>query len=146
MTDFHNMPGHLIRRLNQIATGLFRDTIQTAGFDLTPVQFAALSALAKTPGIDQASLAAHIAYDKVTLGGVVDRLAAKGLLSRAPSATDRRAKALTLTPKGEAALAAATPAVRALQDDILDGLDPKERQTLIELLKKLTTAHESKVD
>jgi DNA-binding MarR family transcriptional regulator len=144
MTDFHQMPGHMIRRLNQIAAALFREDMQSAGHDLTPVQFAALSALSDTPGIDQATLAARIAYDKVTLGGVVDRLAAKGLITRAPSLTDRRAKALCLTQAGETVLAQAIPTVTALQNDILFGLSTSDQHVFLALLAKLTKAHDSK--
>ena len=53
-----------------------------AGFDLTPVQFAALAVIAEHPRIDQATLAGLIAYDRVTIGGVVDRLSQKGYILR----------------------------------------------------------------
>lgn len=146
MTEFHKMPGHLVRRLNQIATALFREHMHARDLDLTPVQFAALSALSDAPGMDQATLAATIAYDKVTLGGVVDRLASKGLIARAPSLTDRRAKTLSLTQKGTQTLKSVTPTVAALQSDILHGLDPDEADQLVALLAKLTLAHDAKAD
>ena len=54
--DIHKMPGHLIRRLNQISVALFSEHMSRAGLTLTPVQFAALSAVEKHPGTDQAPL------------------------------------------------------------------------------------------
>ena len=92
------------------------------------------------PGIDQASLAAAIAYDKVTIGGVVDRLVAKGLVDRRASATDRRAKALSLTPEGRQLVDAVRPEVVALQTDILAGLDDAERRCFLDLLARVTGA------
>lgn len=140
MSLIHTMPGHLIRRLNQIAVSIFQERMDALGIDLTPVQFGALAALAENPGIDQATLAGLIAYDRVTIGGVVDRLQAKGLVARSLSATDRRARVLVLTGEGAALLTRALPAVRALQDDILCGLTDAEAQTFLTLATKLATA------
>lgn len=41
MHDIHKMPGHLARRLHQISVAIFAEHMRRAGFDLTPVQFAA---------------------------------------------------------------------------------------------------------
>lgn len=136
MTGARDMAGHLIRRLHQQSAQVFQQRMQAAGLDLTPVQFAALDAVSAEPGMDQATLAARIAYDRATIGGVVDRLAAKGLLHRAVSRADRRARVLALTEAGAALLAAARPRVLALQADILGPLDPAEGAALLALVRK----------
>lgn len=138
MSEIHKMAGHLIRRLNQISAAIFRDRMAAAGLDLTPVQFAALATVADEPGIDQATLAGAIAYDKVTIGGVVDRLVAKGLMTRHASQRDRRAKVLALSAAGQDMLVAARPIVWALQADILSGLSAQERETFLSLLARAT--------
>lgn len=51
------MPGHLARRFQQIAVAVFLAEVEAAGFDLTPVQYAALAAIAANPSIDQITLA-----------------------------------------------------------------------------------------
>lgn len=130
------MAGHLIRRLHQQSTQVFQARMQAAGFDLTSVQFAALDAIAGQPGIDQASLAATIGFDRATLGGVIDRLEQKALVERMVSAQDRRARRLDLTPAGERMLAACRPVVEALQLDILASLSPKERAVFQALARK----------
>lgn len=140
MTQIYTMPGHLIRRLNQISTSVFQDRMKSAGYTLTPVQFAALSLVAEKPGIDQATLAGLIAYDRATIGGVVDRLETRGYVSRVVAPQDRRARRLTLTPEGRALLDAARPIVVALQDDILAGLDAEERQDFLRLAAKAAAA------
>ena len=140
MVDISKMPGHLIRRLNQISVSVFADHMTRAGHDFTSVQFAALSTISANPGLDQATLAGLIAYDRATMGGVVDRLEAKQLLRRQVSATDRRARQLILTEKGEQTLAALVPLVSDLQHDILQGLDDLEKQQLLALLEKATDA------
>ena len=87
MRDNNEMPGHLARRFQQIAVAVFLAEVGEAGFDLTPVQYAALSAIRTKPGIDQVTLAGLIAYDRTTITGVVDRLAQKGLLVTPAAAT-----------------------------------------------------------
>jgi len=107
-----------------------------AGFDLTPVQFAALDAIRESPGIDQAGLAEAVAKDRATIGAVADRLEQKGLVSRKVNAQDKRARILALTDEGEALVLALKPLVEQLQADILPGLDETEYQLFVELAAK----------
>ena len=144
MREIHTMAGHLIRRLNQISVGVFTDRMTDLGVDLSPVQFAALVEMRAHPGIDQATLAGAIAYDKATLGKVIDRLEDRGLLTRAVSTRDRRARTLAITEKGERLLEAVFPEIEAFQAEILSGLSDLERDTLLSLLEKTTTAGNEK--
>jgi DNA-binding MarR family transcriptional regulator len=134
------MPGHLIRRLHQISTSVFQRAMAEAGLDLSPVQFAALDAMARAPGSEQARIAGMIAYDRATIGGVIDRLEARGLVSRQPSRTDRRARTVSLTAAGTALLEAARPVVTEAQTDILAGLDAKDRAQFTELAARVARA------
>ncbi len=141
--QIYNMAGHLIRRLNQISVSVFQSGVRDAGFDLTPVQFAALNGIRAYPGIDQAGLAGVIAYDRATIGGVVDRLEGKGFVTRRISRRDRRVRELTLTAEGHAVLEALEPVVSALQQDILTGLSPQEQAEFLRLARKATDAGNS---
>lgn len=134
--DTIKMAGHLIRRLHQQSTQVFQAQTQAAGFDLTPVQFAALDAIARQPGIDQASLAATIGFDRATIGGVIDRLESKALVQRVVSAQDRRARQLDLTEDGRQLLASVAPVVKSLQAEILAPLSRAERATFLALAQK----------
>jgi DNA-binding MarR family transcriptional regulator len=128
-------PGHLIRRLQQIAVAMFLE--ETAAFDVTPVQYAALAAVRAHPGIDQIRLANAIGFDRTTIGGVVERLQAKGFLTRETGVADRRAKRLRLTEAGQSALRDMVPAVERAQERILDGLDARERGLFLDMLTRL---------
>jgi len=134
--DRIEMAGHLIRRLQQQSSQVFQVSTQKAGFDLTSVQFAALDAIGQQPGIDQASLAATISFDRATIGGVIDRLEHKGLVKRVVAAQDRRARQLRLTPVGKRLLLASRPVVEALQADILAPLTRAERAAFLALAQK----------
>jgi len=124
---------HLIRRLHQQSTQVFQRQTQSAGLDLTSVQFAALDAIAQQPGIDQATLSATIGFDRATIGGVIDRLEQKGYVQRSVSAQERRARRLCLTPEGRRLLSASRPVVEALQAEILAPLSAAERTVFLAL-------------
>lgn len=143
MLDFQLMPGHLIRRMHQISQSVFTELTTRAGFDLTSVQYAAMKTIEAHPGIDQATLASLIAYDRATIAGVVSRLERKQLISRVISAQDRRARELTLTLVGEKVLVEIEPIVATAQRKMLAKLDDHERQQLLFLLSKATTLSES---
>lgn len=135
--EIHAMPGHLIRRLHQQSTQIFAARMREAGIDITSVQFAAIDALHARPGIDQAGVAALIAYDRATIGGVIDRLEAKGLVERTVSEKDRRARVVRLTGAGREMHARLLPMVRAVQDEIMAGLSPRERESFMAMAQAL---------
>ena len=129
------MPGHLIRRAQQIAVAIFME--ECAECDLTPVQYAALVAIREDPGTDATRLSSLIAFDRSTLGNVLERLEARKLVSRYPSSDDKRIKLLKLTPEGAALAKRAERAVLAAQERILAPLRPADRAKLMELLDQL---------
>lgn len=134
--EYEDKPGHLARRFQQIAVAVFQAEMEAIGSDITPVQYAALAAVAALPGIDQASLAGEIAYDRATITGVVDRLEAKGLVTRQVSPRDRRARELTITPSGSETLTRIRPAVDAAQQQMTRGLSSSETAELMRLMRK----------
>ncbi len=140
VTDAKDMPGHLARRFQQIAVAVFLAEVEQAGFDLTPVQYAALAAIKASPVIDQVTLAGLIAYDRTTITGVVDRLVQKGLAERRASSRDRRARELEITDEGRRTLRKITPAVESAQRVMLRGLSAKEGEELMRLLRKAIAA------
>jgi MarR family transcriptional regulator, lower aerobic nicotinate degradation pathway regulator len=132
---FLEKPGHLIRRLQQIALALFMD--QTEAFGITPVQYSAIIAISNHPGIDQTALCNIIAFDRSTIGGVVGRLEKKKLIKRLNGARDRRTKSLYITPSGRRLLGQIEPGVQATQRLILAPLKPAERVAFMGMLKHL---------
>jgi DNA-binding MarR family transcriptional regulator len=135
LRDLHGTPGHLIRRAQQIAVALFME--ECADLDLTPVQYAALVAVHEHPGIDATRLSALIAFDRSTLGNVLERLEARKLVQRYASPEDKRVKLLRLSPAGIAMLARASVPVMRAQERILAPLKPSDRERLIVLLEQL---------
>ena len=139
--NFLQAPGHLIRRSHQIAVSAFMD--ETAGFDVTPVQFAILNALIDTPGADQITLAGQVAFDAATLGSVIGRLEAKGWIRREADTQDKRRKLLWITPEGARLALEMKQAVNRVQARVMSPLDASEREQLTTLLRKLVAGHEA---
>jgi DNA-binding MarR family transcriptional regulator len=139
--ELYGAPGHLIRRLQQIAVALF--LAETRRFDITPVQYAALFSIREQPGLDQTALANVIAFDRSTIANVVERLEAKTLITRKAGSADRRTKRLYITPSGRKLLAGAIPAVAKVQDMILAPLAPGERGVFMAMLQRMVDINNS---
>jgi DNA-binding MarR family transcriptional regulator len=139
MDDLYSKPGHLIRRAHQISTALF--TEECGQFDMTSVQYAALTAIALNPDVDATRLSALIAFDRSTIGDVLERLETKNWIIRGPSATDRRVKLLRISPAGAALLRTVEESVQRVQERLLAPLAPRDRATMVRLLKELADLH-----
>jgi DNA-binding MarR family transcriptional regulator len=135
MDAVYAAPGYLFRRMQQIAVSIFME--ECKAFDLTPVQYAALVAIHTHPGIDATRLSAVIAFDRSTLGSVIERLQAKGYIERKPAPEDRRIKLLHLTKSGAAILRDIIPVVERAQARMLEPLKPADRKALMGLLVQL---------
>jgi DNA-binding MarR family transcriptional regulator len=140
---FQRTPGHLVRRAHQFHNTIFSQ--ETSGLDVTAPQFAALRALSEFPDIDQTALSRIIAYDRATIGGLVERLEDKGLVRRAVDKTDRRSRTLRLTAAGRAMFLRMRPMLERVSERMLARLTPDERATFIDLLERVI-APEAEVD
>ena len=129
------LPGHSIRRLQQIAVAIFLQEAEAHG--VTPVQYAALQAVANQPGVDQRSLARSVGLDTSTIAGVIDRLEARGLMLRLASPDDRRVRLLQLTTEGQALLAELVPGMLRAQERILEPLPAADRPRFMRMLTTL---------
>jgi DNA-binding MarR family transcriptional regulator len=136
--DLETMPGFLIRRAHQVSMALFAE--ECAAFDLTSVQFAALTAIGANPDIDATRLSAIIVFDRSTIGGVLDRLEAKGWVTRGGTANDRRIKLLRLTASGRDILRRVRPAVSRVQRRLLAHLAAEDRDRFMQLLLDMVKA------
>lgn len=137
--DLTTLPGHYVRRIHQLAVALFVDELED--LNLTPVQYSSLQTICNQPGIDQKTLCATIGYDTSTIGGVIDRLEARGLVVRNVAPHDRRARLITPTEEGLQMLQKVVPRMLRSQERFLDPLTPKERKELMRLMKVLVDAN-----
>ncbi|HTG39442.1 MarR family winged helix-turn-helix transcriptional regulator [Sphingomonas sp.] len=117
---------------------VYRHFTETFGhLELTQKQVAAMWLVDNHPDIAQSTLAKRMRMDRATMMAIVNRLEARGYLSRGRSATDGRKQTLNLTDEGRRALATAKVAVRAHEDWLKARYSPAEVETLIALLTRL---------
>jgi DNA-binding MarR family transcriptional regulator len=135
LQDLHRKPGHLIRRLQQIAVALFM--VETGRLDLTPIQYASLAAIRDVPDLDATRLSTLVALDRATLAQVLERLEAKRWIVRRGNRDDKRIKRLAITARGRNVMRAAEPGVRRCQRRILAPLKPDDRARFMRMLEHL---------
>ena len=104
--------------------------------DLTPALFALLNVIGARDGAIQQELGAALAIDRSTMVSLVDQLEAAGLAKRRPSATDRRAREITITSKGRRLLQRARALISEVEDEVLAGLSGPQRRQLLSLLRR----------
>ena len=132
-------PGFLIRRLHQIHVALFLEECRT--FDVTPVQYAVMTALSIAPGRDQITLARDAGIDRTNAADVLKRLAQRGLIERRQGAADRRVKLAYLTPEGEALTKRMEAAMLRAQERLVAPLGEADRARLMRSLAALVAAN-----
>ncbi|WP_433219465.1 MarR family winged helix-turn-helix transcriptional regulator [Dactylosporangium sp. CS-047395] len=81
-------------------------------------------------------LAEYLGLEKSTMTGLVDRAEKRGLLGRAPSATDGRAVEVFVTPAGAALAGPIYARIAELLAPLLEGLRPAERRQLHQSLER----------
>lgn len=137
------VPLALARRFFQICNTVGAEAIADAG--LTPLEYAVMAYVNSTdgePDIDQSSLAARVGVDRNTTSLLVRSLEEKGLLEQRTSDTDRRARQIRLTRKGEKLFSKLHPQALAAQQGILAVLRPAEREQLMDLLLRVIDEHQ----
>jgi MarR family transcriptional regulator, lower aerobic nicotinate degradation pathway regulator len=104
--------------------------------DLTPALFALLNVIAARQGAIQQELGSVLGIDRSTMVSLIDQLEGAGLATRRPSATDRRAREIAITPKGRRLLQRARGLISQVEDEVLAGLTAEERDELLALLRR----------
>lgn len=136
-----------LKRLAQVVDGELRRNF--AAHDLDSASFDVLATLRRSNAEHSLTPAGLMRSSMVTSGAItqrLDRLEARGLVSRRPSETDGRGVLVTLTPQGLELIDAVLPAHFATEDRLLEGLSPAERETLADTLRTLLESLGDKSD
>lgn len=137
-------PGFLIRRLHQIHTGLFY--AETQEFNMTPVQYSLLSALAERSELDQNALALEIGLERSSVAEVLPRLESRGLISRRPAESDKRVRLVRLTGEGADLVERMARAAQRAHDKTLEQLSEAERDVfMLQMIRLVESNNEHSV-
>src|SRR6201996_2498433 len=103
-------------------------------YGLTRAQGVILARLHRPPGLSQIEMAALCEVEPITVGRLVDRLEARGLIERRPDPTDRRIKRLHLLPASEPILALIEDYRTDVNAYLLNGVSAEARETVVKIL------------
>ena len=137
-------PGFLIRRLHQIHVALFQE--KCAAFEITPLQYSLLTALAERGTADQSTLAADIALDRTTTTGALKRLQSRYFVDRAIEHGDRRAQTCRLTKAGAALLRKMEKSARQAHLETVAGLSKADQKRFIVMMQKIVAARSTQAN
>jgi len=103
----------------------------------SPGRFAALTLIARNPGISQTELSYASGRDKSSVTPVVEALVRRGLVARKRERSDRRTYRLNLTPAGRRALDNMTRVARKHEVNLDRIITQRERARFLKTLKKI---------
>lgn len=132
--------GYLIKRVTKLSTVEIERRF--AGRELTLTHWIALAMLQHELVDNCASLARQIGHDSGATTRLVDQLAARGLVERQRGNDDRRVVKLMVTPEGSEQFRAMRPILLGYWNEVLEGFERAEVETLIGLLSRLVGALE----
>ncbi len=123
--------------------------LRQAGYDVTPVQTHLLLHLACWTGEQEASqrdLERKLRLKPSTVNGIVDRLEAKGYVSRRASPQDGRVRLVSLTEAGRSKVQDFHVIVEETERRFTAGLSEQERGQLRQLLSRIIENLENEVN
>ena len=126
--------GQLFFRLWRATHTRTADALASVG--LTPALFALLNVIGAREGAIQQELGSLLGIDRSTMVSLIDQLEQAGLANRRPSARDRRAREVAITPKGRRQLERARELISQVEDEVLAGLTTKQRREMVALLRR----------
>jgi DNA-binding MarR family transcriptional regulator len=134
--DLDEHLGYVLRRAQLAGFDAFHRA--TAGIDITPARYTALTIVGANPGLTQSALGNALGTARSGAMMVTNWLEKRGLAERRSLPDDARAWGLHLTPQGASQLRKLNRRVRANDAAFAARLAPRERQTLKRLLDKLS--------
>lgn len=108
-------------------------------YGMTRAQGIILARLARQPGMTQNEMAGLCEVEPITVGRLVDRLEARGLLERRLDPADRRIRRLHLLPASEPILKEIQRYKDEMFREITDGLDEATVDIVTDALLKMKT-------
>ena len=133
-TEIAEFAGQLFFRLWRASHTRVAERLESLG--LTTALFGVLNVLGAREGAIQQEIGSAMAIDPSTMVSLIDQLEAAGLAKRRPCPTDRRAREVSITPKGRRYLEQGRQMSADVEDEVLRGLSAAERRQLLTLLRR----------
>lgn len=132
--ESHGSFVYVIKQLELALRPRFVDACAEAG--MTAAQYTALTVLRRRPGTTSSELARRSFVRAQTMAATIDPLLEAGLVRRERDPRHARRMLLHLTAEGERAVDELAPRVDAIEDLLLTGFAPPEREQFAEYLRR----------
>jgi DNA-binding MarR family transcriptional regulator len=126
--------GYNLRHAHGVQKQRFASVFGPLG--IRPVTLSVLGIIYENPGITQAELGRKLRIKRANIVPVMAELEGRGLIVRRPSDNDRRAHVVALTSAGTKFTLKLLDLHRRLEEDLARALGERERDQLLELLKR----------
>jgi DNA-binding MarR family transcriptional regulator len=139
-------PDRLRRRASRLLSQMSTRSDRLMNDGLAQVEarkwhYAVLASLQEFGPGSQATLSRRTGIYRSDMVGVLNELAERGLVERAPDPDDRRRNVITITAQGRRHLRRLDQVLDDLHEELLAPLTPTERDQLIQLLTRLLDHH-----
>lgn len=150
----HHVPGGPPQRLRRLPSWLINQTRVVANRQVAErfgrpgsrTDYAVLASLEEFGSLSQADIGRRLGIDRSDLVALLNHLEDENLVTRERDPDDRRRNAISLTTTGKRRLRRMDRDVQLAQDDLLEPLDTRERETLTALLQRVVDHHHAPVD
>jgi len=128
-------PTLLMIKLGRITMHRFTEALEP--FGIRPRHVAALIELRDRGELTQQSLCGQLHLDPTNLVAILNELERRGFAARRRDPEDRRRHLVEVSKKGLAVIEKVSEVMDGVEDDLLDGLEPAEREQLEGLLTSI---------
>lgn len=129
-----DLMGYNLRRAHGVQKQRFATVFEPLG--IRPVTLSVLGTIYEKPSITQADLGKQLNIKRANMAPVMAELEGRGLITRRTCDSDRRAQVVALTPAGLKFTLQLLDLHRRLEDDLARALGRRERDQLLQLLKR----------
>lgn len=127
--------GFLLRDTSRLMRRRFVQRARDAKLEVNRSESAVLAEIARTEGVNQATLAARLDMEPITLVRLIDRLQELGLAERRAQTGDRRVRTLWLTDAGWPVVARIMAIRRRVREEAMADLSPQASAALLDSLR-----------
>jgi MarR family transcriptional regulator for hemolysin len=131
--DPRSAPTFWINQASRTVVRRFEDCLRPLGFSMAYLRVAV--ALDENGPLQQKDLLEHVPIEQPTMAALLTRMERDRLLARKPDPNDARARRVSLTARGSAALAKAKEAMPEVVEEALRGVSNEDRKRLIRTLQ-----------
>jgi len=146
IVDFENSIAPWLGKTVKIVEYYLREAFNGKGIDLTKEQMIVLKKLHDHDGLHQNELAFLTLRDKSTLTRLLSKMENKNYITRKQSKKDKRINNVYLTDLGKEIFKKTRPTIKHIIDTMEQNISQKEKQQIIDTLKKIQFNFTSKVE